>query len=239
MLTRALWWLIRNGLILIGMLLAADLLAVVLVLPTGLLGPAVGLPITVGLLGFGGFTARKLMRKRESAARRQRRLDEKQARRHRKEQRWLEKLQWLEIRPDDQIDYREAASDLGFYGYAGGLTLYAEALIVALPIWPERMKSLPMLLICGGLLLAGLVGFAVVVLYAVHLHHHVQALRRRRLRRRLDRRLGGRLGHAVTAGSASGVGHELTAPFQNVGSLGGSGDWAESVDAGGSDSGDS
>jgi hypothetical protein len=196
-LTRSLWWLLRNGLILFGLLLAADLLALVLVAPAGLLGPAVGLPITVGLLGLAGYAVRKLVRKREGEARRRRRLELQRARRHRKEQRWSHRLHRLEqVHSSDRVGYCEAASDFAIYGYLGGVFIYGEACIVAFNVWPQLVKSLTIMMVVGGLLLTAIAGAAAAVLYAVHIHHRVhvpqrvQAWRRRRLRRRLARSRG-------------------------------------------------
>ena len=196
MLARALWRFLRFPLILLAFLLGLDLLAAVVIVPPMLLGPA-GIPITVALLTIGGYAARKIVAARRSVEERRRRLEQKWAERRRQERQWSRKLQWLELnRPEARIDYLEAASEFGWYGYAAGLCIGSMAAITAFHGWPDLVKSLPLPVVIGAPLALGLLGFVAVVLYRVHLHHRVrprvEAWRRRRLRRRLARSVAGR-----------------------------------------------
>jgi hypothetical protein len=190
-LARALWRLVRFVLIWIACVLGADLLGAVIIVPPMLLGPAAGLPVTAALLALGGYAARRIYLRRLGADERRRRLERAWARRRHKERQWSRTLHWLErTGPPQPLGYREAASDIGFFGYAGGVLMFYVVSVVAFEGWPRLVKSLPLPVILGALLACALAGFGAVVLYMVHLHHRVSpwvlAWRRHRLRARLD-----------------------------------------------------
>lgn len=236
MLTWALWRGLRALLIMLALLLGADLFAGVLVAPAMLLGPAGGIPITVVALVLCGYAARKLIAVRRSTAERRLRLERQWAQRRRKERQWARRLHWLERTPGpDRIGYREAAPDLGYFGYCGGLGIGSCAFIVAYHNWPHLVKSLPVVVVLvAPLVVCPLVGFGVVVLYRVHLHHlvgpRVAAWRRRRLR--------GRLAWSAANRSAVAMDPAMADPFGDVGSFDDGGDLGDYSDSGGSDSGD-
>jgi hypothetical protein len=228
-LVRALWRFVRGLLILLAVLLGADLLAVVLVVPAMLLGPA-GIPITAGLLFLGGYAARKVVVARRSADERRRQLEREWMRRRRKAQRRSRTLQLLEGAGEpERVGYREAASEIGFFGYAGGLLVCHVSFVVAFNIWPDRVKALPLLAVLGAVIGWALVGFGVVVLYRVHLHPRVGGWV---LAWRL-RRLGGKL--APSAAKSSAVPPEIAELSFDLPPLD---DLVDTGDSGGADSGD-
>ncbi|WP_328687878.1 hypothetical protein OHA74_54300 [Streptomyces phaeochromogenes] len=166
----------------VGALLFVIILVAVVFVPSLLLGWAVGLSITVVLLGFGVCIAQKIFDARLGPGERRR-----------KERRWLRGLYSLELigPPKPDRDYREAFESLWFFGWAGGWLAGAEAIIIVgrdssnLPASAVIWSLVFVLIICP------LMGVVAVVLYMVHLHYWVGgwvwAWRQRRLRRLLER----------------------------------------------------
>jgi hypothetical protein len=239
-LARALWRLVRFVLIWIACVLGADLLVAVIIVPPMLLGPAAGLPVTAALLALGGYAARRIYLRRLGADERRRRLERAWARRRHKERQWSRTLHWLErTGPPQPLGYREAASDIGFFGYAGGVLMFYVVSVVAFEGWPRMVKSLPLPAILGALLACSLAGFGAVVLYTVHLHHRVSprvlAWRRHRLRARLDRSAARRLA-AGTSPALVGLSWDAGFDDDDAGP-GGSGGGDFGGDSGGGDGG--
>ncbi|MFI7542780.1 hypothetical protein [Actinoplanes sp. NPDC049599] len=169
-LTGALRGLLRGLPLVVGCVLAGDLLAVVLVLPSALLGVAPGIPITVGLLLLSGYAVRKIFLARRGPDGRQR----KRSRAPHPEPR----------RPRHRVGYRQAAAELGFFGYAGGILVAHIMVVVAVNAWPDRVKALPLPVLFAALLAVCLAGFGGVVLYRVHLHDRLGERRLRHPHRR-------------------------------------------------------
>ena len=139
---------------------------------------------------------------RRSADQRRQRQEREWARRRDRQRRWSHSLRWLEhTRKWDRVGYREAASEIGLSGLVIGMFIGNVALIVAFDIWPDRMKSQPLLVILGVVVGFSVVGLGAGVLYGVHLHHRVRAWRRRHLRRRLARVGGSTAGGRHDRGS--------------------------------------
>ena len=166
----------RNLLLIVAVLLAADLLAVIVALPSALLGPAAGLPITVVILAAAGYAVRAALHRRDPAAR-ERRVRAVASRRR---ERSTRKLELLRRHRPTQVSYREAAAETGWAGLLVGLG--AAPALVIVSGGGERWEAPSAVVFMVAI---ALVGFLVGVLYPVHLENRMVAWRVRRLRTRL------------------------------------------------------
>jgi hypothetical protein len=142
--------------------LIGDLLAVTLVGPSLLLGPAAGVPITVALFAAEGYLLRRILWARTDPAQR-RRLT---VRRLAKRRALANRLRSIDI-DGSGLTYREVRSELGLLGLLIGGCLAGEWLVLTRPqTWP----LLQVFAVMAGITMAGAV---LTVVYAVHLYGRV------------------------------------------------------------------
>ncbi|MFC6022606.1 hypothetical protein ACFP2T_41420 [Plantactinospora solaniradicis] len=112
------WWrgFGRGVLLFLAIPLAANLLVVIVAVPSALLGPAVGIPVSIGALVLVGYPIRSVRHRRDPAARERwaRKLAERQRRRRRRSVRTLRRLR---RREPSRVTYREAAAECGILGF--------------------------------------------------------------------------------------------------------------------------